>query len=85
MISNERYKSVVHRVIGASNGRKSISNFLLPGWNTTVRPAPRFCSTSDPARYRPVQFSEYITEFMKVPLGEGRFVDNFKTATEEEA
>lgn len=77
MISNDRYKSVVHRVT-AGAGRKSISNFFLPGWETTISPAPRFCNSSDPPRYRPVKFSEYITEFMKVPLGEGRFVDNFR-------
>lgn len=77
MISNERYKSVVHRVV-AGNGRKSISSFFLPGWDTTVSPAPGFCGLSDPPRYRAVKFSEYIAEFMKVPLGEERFVDNFR-------
>ena len=77
-MSNDRYKSVVHRVVAASVGRKSISSFFLPGWESTVSPAPSFCNSSDPPRYRPVKFSEYITEFMKIPLGEGRFVNNFR-------
>lgn len=85
MISNERYKSVVHRVVaGNGSGRKSISNFFLPNWETVVSPAPRFCTRSNPARYQPVKFSEYITEFMKVPLGEERFVDLFKVPARNE-
>lgn len=77
MISNEKYKSVVHRAL-ASNGRMSIANFFLPDWETVVRPAPQFCSDANPPRYRPVTYAEYITEFMKVPLGGKRFTDNYK-------
>lgn len=79
MLSNEKYKSVVHRAL-AGNGRFTFANFFLPDWENISQPAPDFCSDSNPPRYRPVKYSEYITAFMKGVLGGERFVDNFKTS-----
>ncbi|CAL5092207.1 unnamed protein product [Urochloa decumbens] len=58
--SNDRYRSVEHRVVlpspSAATDRFSAAFFLCPAYDTLIRPR---CCSGDPPRYRSFTFGEY--------------------------
>ncbi len=62
MQTNDRFASVVHRVINTEQrARKSIPFFLNPDWEAQVSPEPELLSPAGPSRYRePLEFGPWF-------------------------
>lgn len=61
VLSNTRYKSVLHRaVVNGTSKRLSLACFLNPPLNATVEPPPELITTERPPVYRPFTWGEYL-------------------------
>ncbi|XP_031262487.1 1-aminocyclopropane-1-carboxylate oxidase homolog 1-like isoform X3 [Pistacia vera] len=67
LISNDKFKSVMHRVVAGSVGnRVSASCFFLPvtsNRDKTFGPVKELLSEVNPPIYREISYSEYIAHF----------------------
>lgn len=78
IVSNGRYKSVMHRVlVNNTVGRFSIPNFFMPSKETIIQPLKELLSESNPPLYRSFKFAEYIAGFYIKPLTGRRLIDSF--------
>ncbi|ONK58996.1 uncharacterized protein A4U43_C08F1900 [Asparagus officinalis] len=79
VLSNGRYKSVLHRAIVNSNSHRiSIPTFYCPSPDAVIKPP---CSLTDdvhPAVYRSYSYSEYYEEFWNRGLNSESCLDNFR-------
>ncbi|MEM9209417.1 MAG: 2OG-Fe(II) oxygenase family protein, partial [Pseudomonadota bacterium] len=58
--SNDRYRAAIHRVLAMDEAdRYSIPFFYNPDAGTEVRPLPSVVTDDAPARYRPVNWSDF--------------------------
>lgn len=58
--SNDRYRAAIHRVRAMQRtDRYSIPFFYNPNAGTVVEPLPSVVSADEPARYRPIDWSEF--------------------------
>ncbi|KAI4357565.1 hypothetical protein L6164_001504 [Bauhinia variegata] len=79
IISNEKYKSVDHRVLANASGepRVSVAVFYNPGARENVfGPLPELTSAEKPARYRSFKYNEFITRFFSKQL-DGKSLTNY--------
>ncbi|KAL8530325.1 hypothetical protein ACS0TY_007381 [Phlomoides rotata] len=69
IISNDKFKSVEHRVVARSRGtRVSAACFFYPGVEQMVKaygPIKELVSQEKPAVYREVSYIEYVTHYQK--------------------
>ncbi|XP_028752523.1 1-aminocyclopropane-1-carboxylate oxidase homolog 12-like [Neltuma alba] len=81
IISNEKYKSVDHRVL-ASNRREarvSIATFFNPGAAENVYgPLEELTSAGDPPRYRRVTYKDYMHKFFSKEIDGTSQTDYFR-------
>ncbi|KAK7285719.1 hypothetical protein RJT34_20498 [Clitoria ternatea] len=79
VISNDRYKSVVHRaVVNCNKERISIPTFYCPSSDAVVGPAPQLTDNDHPPLYRNFTYNEYYNNFWNRGLSEETCLDTFK-------
>ncbi|XP_077236042.1 1-aminocyclopropane-1-carboxylate oxidase homolog 4-like [Tasmannia lanceolata] len=83
IISNEEYKSAVHRVVANASHvpRVSIAIFFNPGKrgdSDFYGPMPELISPEKPALYRNFTVTEYMTKFSSRALGGKTLINHFK-------
>ncbi|XP_047965423.1 2-oxoglutarate-dependent dioxygenase 21, chloroplastic-like [Salvia hispanica] len=80
VLTNGRYKSVVHRVVLSSNQpRISIAGLHSLGMDVQVQPPPEMADAHRPGRYRQSSFHDFLDFISKNDLGQGRsFLDTLK-------
>ena len=63
-ITNGYYRSTLHRVLieDDSNTRYSIAFFFEPSRDATVSCAPEFYSESNPPKYEPIVYGQYLAD-----------------------
>ncbi|KAG0584263.1 hypothetical protein KC19_3G197700 [Ceratodon purpureus] len=59
IISNDRFKSVTHRVVAGPIARTVMGNFAVTSNDSVIQPAAEFCSDLKPPAFRPVVFLDY--------------------------
>ena len=78
VISNDRFKSSVHRAVATKQGRYSIANLLYPPFDAVVEPAPELC-TDIPPKFMTFKFQDFFDEFVKYPLSTGaQFMERYR-------
>lgn len=64
LISNDKFKSVEHRVLAGSVGpRASVACHVYPNASKKYRPIEEFISDENPPKYRETDITEYLTHF----------------------
>ncbi|CAK9170718.1 unnamed protein product [Ilex paraguariensis] len=64
VLSNNRYKSVIHRaVVNCNRQRISIPTFYCPSPEAVIGPAPLLVDNDHPAVYRNFTYQEYFEKF----------------------
>ena len=64
VLSNGRYKSVLHRaVVSSSRARISIPTFYFPSGDAVIAPATPLTDAEHPAVFRSFTYKEYDQEF----------------------
>ncbi|KAM0830779.1 hypothetical protein ACQ4PT_065990 [Festuca glaucescens] len=78
-LSNDRYRSVNHRVIvNSESERISVPTFYCPSPDTVVAPADALVDDAHPRAYRPFTYQEYYEEFWKMGLQSASCLDRFR-------
>eukprot|EP00250_Pteridium_aquilinum_P018052 c23919_g1_i1 orf=89-1246(+) len=78
ILTNGRYKSVLHRVVtNPEKPRLSIACFLAPSMDGKVGPLLELIDDNNPAVYKEVVFGDYIQHYMKA-----RFADTALSGTD---
>ncbi|KAH7864263.1 hypothetical protein Vadar_027635 [Vaccinium darrowii] len=81
VISNDRYKSVLHRaVVNSNKERISIATFYSPSPDAVIGPAPDLIDDEDnrPAVYKKFTYQEYYDKFWNIGLATECCLDKFK-------
>lgn len=79
VLSNDRYKSVLHRaVVNSKKERISIPTFYCPSLDATIKPARELINENDPVVYRSFTYGEYYHKFWNRGLATGTCLDMFK-------
>ncbi|CAJ1950569.1 unnamed protein product [Sphenostylis stenocarpa] len=79
VISNDRYKSVLHRaLVNCEKERMSIPTFYCPSPDATIKPAPQLVDNDHPAQYTNFTYREYYDKFWNRGLSKETCVDMFK-------
>ncbi|KAK4392735.1 1-aminocyclopropane-1-carboxylate oxidase 5 [Sesamum angolense] len=72
VLSNKRYKSILHRVVPQTDGqRRSIASFYNPSLKATIAPAPQLLGpkvenkASDATKYLKFVFGDYIFVYLE--------------------
>lgn len=66
VITNGRYKSVMHRVIAQTNGnRMSIASFYNPGSDAVIFPAPELIQEEEKEAYPKFMFEDYMNLYVR--------------------
>ncbi|XP_020203605.1 LOW QUALITY PROTEIN: protein DMR6-LIKE OXYGENASE 2-like [Cajanus cajan] len=79
VISNDRYKSVLHRaLVNSEKERMSIPTFYCPSPDAVMKPAPQLVDDDHPAHYTSYAYAEYYTNFWNRGLSKESCVDIFK-------
>lgn len=79
VISNDRYKSVLHRaLVNCEKERMSIPTFYCPSPEAVIKPAPKLVDNDHPAQYKNFTYAEYYTKFWNRGLSKETCVDLFK-------
>ncbi|KAJ0110801.1 hypothetical protein Patl1_00700 [Pistacia atlantica] len=82
VISNDRYKSVLHRAIVNSNKERiSIPTFYCPSPDAVTVPAPHLINDHHPPLYRNFAYSDYYQKFWNRGLATETCLDMFKITT----
>ncbi|PPD85387.1 hypothetical protein GOBAR_DD17673 [Gossypium barbadense] len=80
VISNDRYKSLLHRaVVNCNKERISIPTFYCPSPDALIGPATDLIDDDHPAVYRSFSYGEYYEKFWKRGLASECCLDLFKT------
>ncbi|KAF7843738.1 protein DMR6-LIKE OXYGENASE 2-like [Senna tora] len=84
VISNNRYKSVLHRaVVNCEKERMSIPTFYCPSPDALIGPAPQLIvHPHHPPLYRNFPYSEYYEKFWNRGLSKETCVDMFKLSSQ---
>ncbi|KAM3369095.1 hypothetical protein ACQJBY_017157 [Aegilops geniculata] len=78
-LSNDRYKSVLHRVIvNSESERISVPTFYCPSPDAVVAPAEALVDGGHPLAYRPFTYQEYYEEFWNMGLESASCLDRFR-------
>ncbi|KAM2879559.1 hypothetical protein FF1_015039 [Malus domestica] len=81
VISNNRYKSVLHRaVVNCNSERISIPTFYCPSPDAVIGPAEELINYDNPAMYRNFTYAEYYEKFWNKGLATECCLDLFKPA-----
>ncbi|EOY23819.1 hypothetical protein QUC31_008451 [Theobroma cacao] len=81
VISNDRYKSVLHRaVVNCNKERISIPTFYCPSNDALIGPATELIDDEHPAVYRSFAYGEFYEKFWKRGLATECCLDKFKTS-----
>ncbi|PKU83092.1 1-aminocyclopropane-1-carboxylate oxidase homolog 4-like [Dendrobium catenatum] len=88
VISNDKYKSVHHRVLANSHkkARASIAMFLNPDGRSEsdlYGPLPELLSNENPARYRNFTMSEFMRTFFSKQLASKCLLDHFRIQSDD--
>ncbi|KAI5422186.1 protein DMR6-LIKE OXYGENASE 2 [Lathyrus oleraceus] len=79
VISNDRYKSVLHRaLVNSEKERMSIPTFYCPSPDAIMKPAPQLIDNDHPAQYKEFEYNEYYKKFWNRGLSKETCVDMFK-------
>ncbi|CAK8560563.1 unnamed protein product [Lathyrus sativus] len=79
VISNDRYKSVLHRaLVNSEIERMSIPTFYCPSPDAIMKPAPQLIDNDHPAQYKEFEYNEYFKKFWNRGLSKETCVDMFK-------
>ncbi|KAJ3669363.1 hypothetical protein LUZ60_011313 [Juncus effusus] len=79
VLSNDKYKSAVHRVtLNSKNERLSVAMFLRPSDKIAVKPVEKLVDEKNPAIYRPFIYKEYISTVWSNGLNVPTILDYFK-------
>uniref|UniRef100_A0A0D9WNY7 Fe2OG dioxygenase domain-containing protein n=1 Tax=Leersia perrieri TaxID=77586 RepID=A0A0D9WNY7_9ORYZ len=83
IMSNDRYKSVEHRVIMNSHEEARVSGvvFFTPGKRGALDfygPLPGLISSENPPKYRSFTMSEFLGAFFKQDLASKAIIEHFK-------
>lgn len=79
VISNDRYKSVLHRaLVNCEKERMSIPTFYCPSPDALIKPAPKLVDNEHPAQYTNFTYREYYDKFWNRGLSKETCVDMFK-------
>ncbi|KAI5422176.1 Protein DMR6-LIKE OXYGENASE 2 [Lathyrus oleraceus] len=79
VISNDRYKSVLHRaLVNSEKERMSIPTFYCPSPDAIMKPAPQLIDNDHPAQYKEFEYNEYFKKFWNRGLSKETCVDMFK-------
>ncbi|MED6128233.1 hypothetical protein PIB30_095621 [Stylosanthes scabra] len=79
VISNDRYKSVLHRaVVNCSKERMSIPTFYCPSPDAVIGPAPQLVDHHHPPHYTDFTYTEYYHNFWNRGLSRQTCLDIFK-------
>lgn len=79
VISNDRYKSVLHRaVVNCDKERMSIPTFYCPSQDAVIGPAPQLVDDDHPPQYWNFTYNEYYEKFWNRGLSRATCVDMFK-------
>lgn len=79
VISNDRYKSVLHRaLVNSEKERMSIPTFYCPSPDAIIRPAPQLIDKDHTVQYKEFQYNEYYNKFWNRGLSKETCVDMFK-------
>ena len=82
VISNDQYKSVLHRaVVNCNKDRISIPTFYCPSPDAVIGPSPELVDDDHPAVYRNFTCEEYYTQFWNRGLATESCLDTFKAST----
>ncbi|KAG2295472.1 hypothetical protein Bca4012_003117 [Brassica carinata] len=83
VISNERYKSVLHRaVVNTEKERLSIPTFYFPSTDAVISPAQELIDgQTSPAVYKSFPFVEYWDKFWDRSLATASCLDAFRAST----
>ncbi|KAF4404124.1 hypothetical protein G4B88_014580 [Cannabis sativa] len=80
VISNDRYKSVLHRaVVNSSMERLSVPTFYCPSLDAIMEPAKDLVNEQNPAVYRSFTYADYYQKFWDRGLNTECCLDLFKT------
>ncbi|XWS48709.1 hypothetical protein CRYUN_Cryun13aG0099700 [Craigia yunnanensis] len=80
-ISNDRYKSVLHRaIVNCKKERISIPTFYCPSPDALIGPATELVDDEHPAVYRSFTYGEYYETFWKRGLATECCLDVFRTS-----
>lgn len=79
MISNDKYKSVLHRaVVNCEKERISIPTFYCPSPDAVIGPAKELTDDGHPAVYRNFTYQEYYDRFWNRGLAKECCLDLFR-------
>ncbi|MED6225520.1 hypothetical protein PIB30_094475, partial [Stylosanthes scabra] len=80
VISNDKYKSVLHRaLVNSEKERMSIPTFYCPSPEALVGPAPQLIDQhNNPPKYKNFTYDEYYHKFWNRGLSKETCVDLFK-------
>ncbi|PSR91394.1 Protein DMR6-LIKE OXYGENASE 2 like [Actinidia chinensis var. chinensis] len=82
VLSNDRYKSVLHRaVVNSSTERISIPTFYCPSPDAVIGPAKELIDEDHPAVYKNFSYQEYYHKFWNRGLATESCLDLFKAAS----
>ena len=80
MISNDRYKSVLHRaVVNNRMERLSVPTFYCPSPDAIVEPAKELIDEQNPTLYKSFTYADYYHKFWNRGLATESCLDLFKT------
>uniref|UniRef100_J3M0P5 Fe2OG dioxygenase domain-containing protein n=1 Tax=Oryza brachyantha TaxID=4533 RepID=J3M0P5_ORYBR len=78
-LSNDRYKSVLHRVIvNSESERISVPTFYCPSPDAVIAPADGLVDDGHPLAYRPFTYQAYYDEFWNMGLESASCLDRFR-------
>ncbi|XP_009335249.2 protein DMR6-LIKE OXYGENASE 2 [Pyrus x bretschneideri] len=82
VLSNDRYKSVLHRaVVNCNKERISIPTFYCPSYDAVMEPAPQLIDDHHPPLYRSFTYAEFYEKFWDRGLNTRSSLDLFKTTS----
>ncbi|KAL4565342.1 hypothetical protein LXL04_029433 [Taraxacum kok-saghyz] len=81
VLSNDKYKSVLHRVVvNSQKERVSVPTFYCPSPDAVIGPAPALVTDEEPAVYRQFTYAEYYKKFWNIELANEDCLDAFKAS-----
>ncbi|KAK7393422.1 hypothetical protein VNO78_21978 [Psophocarpus tetragonolobus] len=79
IISNDRFKSVLHQVLAARDGnRVSVACFMYPHPDRKYGPIKEFLTKDNPPKYRDTNTREYLTQYRSKSLDGSKTLPYFR-------